>query len=95
MEINEYRLTNLSSEQIQNILKENESTSLIRVYNGQIIVHPQIHYCEFTQSGGVVFNNIKGNLCFTGDDTLKCSFICPSEEVKEIIEYIYNVMFEN
>ena len=94
MEINKYRITNLSSEHIQNMLKENESTSLIRIYNGQIIVHPQIRYCEFTQTG-MIFNNIKINLCFTDNETLKCSFICPSKEVKEIIDYIYNVMFEN
>ena len=94
MEINIYKITNLSSEQIQNILKENESTSLIRIYNGQIIVHPQIHYCELIKCG-LIFNNLKGDLCFIPEETLKCSFICPSEKVKEIIEYIYNVMFEN
>lgn len=93
MEINKYKITNLSSEQIQNILKENESTSLIRIYNGQIIVHPQIRYCEFTQTG-MLFNNIKGNLCFTHEETLKSTFICPSEKVKDVIEYIYNVIFE-
>lgn len=94
MDLNQYRVSNFSLEDIQNIIKENESTSLIRIYNGQIIIHPQIRYCEFTQTG-MLFNNIKGNMCFTSEETLKRSFICPSKEVKEIIEYIYNVMFEN
>lgn len=93
MKINKYRITNLSSIDIQNIIKENESTSLIRIYNGQIIIHPQIRYCEFTQTG-MLFNNIKGNMCFTDEETLKSSFICPSEEVKEIIDYIYKLLFD-
>ena len=80
MEINSYRLTNLSSEQIQEILKKNERTSLIRIYNGQIIVHPQIRHCELLKCG-LIFNNIKGEYCFTNNETLKSSFLCPSEEV--------------
>lgn len=93
MEISKYRVTNLSSEQIQEILKKNESTSLIRIYNGQIIVHPQIRHCELLKCG-LIFNNIKGEYCFTPNETLKTSFLCPSDKVKEIIEYIYDVIFE-
>ncbi len=86
MDLNQYRVSNLSLVSIQNLIKKNgTATSLIyTLRKGEIRVFSHISACEFSNFS-LNFHGNGQSMVFKNGETLKRVFICSSGETKDII----------
>lgn len=86
MDLNKYRVSNLSLASVQNIIKKNGTTTAL-IYTprkGDIRVFSHISDCEFSNSI-ITFHSNGQSVVFKNGETLKKLFISSSEEAKDII----------